>query len=154
LISEIDSVILRRDAIFELLAKVKDKQTIAGGLHQSNHLKKADGTTNRPYVSPSFHLISSRLYDALGKPTYDHTADCDCAENVTKIAQEKGYCIAGIWPRNIQEPMFALGNGLKFGFGTTYGDYYYHQMCSYHPRHEECFVAKCQEIILSSPETP
>lgn len=147
LVSEIDAVILRSDAITDLYYKVKDKKTIAGGLHQSNHLFKDDGTTNRPYISPSMHLIPLYLYDKLGAPTYDHGGDCDCAEYVTKIAQEQGFCIAGIWPSEVQEKLYNLGNGLKFGYGTTYGDYYFHLMCAGRTDHEKDFVNKCQQII-------
>lgn len=147
LITEIDSIFLREDALDDLFDKVKDHRTISGGLHNSNHLTKADGTTNRPYISPSMHLISRELYDKLGRPTYDHGGDCDCAEAVTAAAQAKGYCIAGIWPREVIRPDYNLGNGLKFGFGTTYGDYYYHQMNAGDSDHESSFIAKCEEVL-------
>jgi len=150
IISEIDSIPLRFDTFGDLYKKVEDKQTIAGGFHQSNHLTKADGTCNRPYISPSMHMISTKLYNDLGRPSYDHGGDCDCAELVTKVAQEKGYCIAGIWPRAVDQPMYDLGNGLKFGFGTTYGNYYYHQMNSSQDGHVENFIAKCKEVIQNN----
>lgn len=161
---ENDSIILKKDAIDLIYDKIKDKNTVFGGAHQSNHKRGPNGEMNHPYVGPSLHCISKALYFKLGCPKYDDVnVYSDTAEQITYECEKLGYNVCIVWPRSVTgltleecqensiDPQYQfsdLGNGQKFGFGTTYGDIYYHQMCAGVKGHNERFINKCQEIIL------
>ena len=159
-----DSIPLWEGYLDWIYNKINDKITLLGSTEQSNHLKKSDGTCNFVYIGTAPHAISKDLYLNLGSPTYRATEMGDRAELVTRRVYECGFCIYQLWPSKLEgmtneecdkygidrkHAKSDLGNGFKFGFGSTYGpDLFYHQMnCIIEPRHTDMFISKCQEVL-------
>jgi len=159
---ENDSIPLRRDYFDIVYDKIKDKETIMGSAQQSNHKIKYDGTLNHPYCATPFS-ISTKLYNKLGRPSFDHHVPrSDTYEEIAFKAEELGYNICIVWPRETvgltEEQMKILGPGATHkspigqgrfgGFGSTFGNnLWYHQYFPPVKEHAEVFIRKCQEVL-------
>lgn len=156
---EMDSIPLRKDIINIIYDKIKDKRTIFGTAQTANHKDK-----NHIYAAPNFLCFSKELFLSLDCPTLDdNLVHSDTAQNLTRIAEQKGYNICLIYPtkhfnttKEEQEisgnpEYWNLGNNdkLQFGLGTTYGDLIYHSFMGSLPRSQELFIKQC-ELILGS----
>lgn len=141
-----DCIPINKDFINLIHEKIKDKKTIAGGVHQSNHIY-VNGSKNHPYCSSSCLFLSMDLYKNLGRPSFNHNETGDTAENLTWQAEELGYNVLLFWPSHLIEKTYEVGPALHFGLGTTYSNLLYHQTCANDPRSEQMFVDKCESII-------
>lgn len=165
LFMETDSIPLRRDFIGELYQKVSDHKTVLGGAWQSNHKNSHNNSDkNHPYAGPHLLFLSKELYNNLGKPSFDHlNPRSDTAEEITYKAEELGYSVNLLWPREViglsPEECKQLDVPLEHakskcgsfysGPRTTYGDIYYHSSAQNSPRSLELFIEKCKKAMLS-----
>lgn len=158
IILDIDICPLKQSFVDEIIDKIKDGNTIFGGAQQSNHIT-VNGSKNHLYASLSFFGISSEIYKKLGKPSFESNQRGDVAEEIAWLVEEKGYNICLSFPSSFIETTtqeqeqygvpshWELGNGHKFGLGTTYGDYVFHATMQSLPRSTELFIQKCKEIL-------
>lgn len=146
--------------------KIRDKRTVFGLAHQSNHKIGPNGTVFHPYCGTGLHAISKELYLRLGSPTYDDKISrSDTSEEVTYKAEELGYATYIIWPSKTEgmtdeeckkhgiDPVYKtskLGNGPIFGMGTTYCDLFYHSMCMIIPRSKDLFINECKKVLAKN----
>lgn len=156
---DIDAVPLKNNSINFIYEKIKDKKTVFGISQQSNHIIK-NGSPNHPYAGMSIFGMSRDLYINLSYPSFKETYRGDVAEEITWLCEEKGYCVSLIYPSsfyelsekemkfcNMDKPYFNLGNGLKYGLGTTYRDLLFHTFMQSLPKSTEIFINKCKEIL-------
>ncbi len=163
LFMETDSVFTRIGVIERLYEKVKDKKTVCGVVHQSNHKKnRGDGNFNHPYVSPSCMLLPVALWDELGRPSFDHfNENCDTAEEITYTCESSGLGSVNLmWPKSVigltekecdehgidKKHMKSACGSFYFGRGTEY-DGVFHTMCQTIPSSLDIFVERCKKII-------
>lgn len=161
IILDIDICPLRSTFVDDIIDKIKDGSTVFGGAQQSNHIT-VNGTKNHLYASLSFFGISSAIYTKLGFPSFESNHRGDVAEEIAWMIEEKGYNLCLSFPSSFIEttleeqqkygvPAFwNLGNGHKFGLGTTYGDYVFHATMQNLPRSTDLFVEKCIEVLKNS----
>ena len=114
------------------------------------------------YASLSFFGISSAIYTKLGFPSFESNHRGDVAEEIGWMIEEKGHNLCLSFPSSFIEttteeqqkygvPAFwDLGNGHKFGLGTTYGDYVFHATMQSVPRSTDLFVEKCIEVLKNN----
>ncbi len=161
--TEIDCIPLFPDFIDFIYDKIRDKRTVFGLAHQSNHKIGPNGTIFHPYCGPSMHGISRELYLKLGNPIYDDfISRSDTSEEITYKVEELGFATYMVWPSNVEGMTemeciknnvdlvykeSKLGNGQYFGMGTTYCDLFYHSMCMNVPRSKELFVNECKKVL-------
>lgn len=158
IILDIDICPLKENFIDEIIDKLKDKKTLFGGAQQSNHIE-VNNSKNHLYASLSFFGISSELYKKLNYPSFQYNHRGDVAEEIGWLVEENGYnlCLSfpsSFVPTTLEEQAkfgvpeyWNLGNGHKFGLGTTYGDLVFHATMQALPRSTEIFVDKCKQII-------
>lgn len=146
IICEMDVIPLRPDFVRQVMDKIQDGRTLFGGVQQSNHIF-INGTAQHVYVAPSFLCISKNLYEALGRPSFDHSPRGDTAEELTWRVKERGFNLGLVYPSKVVDPCYPLDNGLHFGQGTTYGDLVYHNFCQDRADSEQMFVDKCKETL-------
>ena len=158
IILDIDICPLKASFVEEIIDKIKDGKTLFGGAQQSNHIV-VNNSKQHMYASLSFMGISSELYRRLGEISFNYNERGDVAEELTWKVEELGYNLCLSFPSSFcelsDEEMLVsgmpkhwdLGNGLKFGLGTTYGDMVFHATMQSLPRSTDIFIQKCQEIL-------
>ncbi len=163
LFMDMDCIPLVSNFIDIVYDKIKDKNTLFGGVTQSNHKRGPNGEFNHPYVGAAHIAFSSELYLKCGCPTFNDTIPrSDTGEEFTYKCEELGHQVCQVWPSSVvgltleeckeleidfQHQKSALGNGMWMGFGTTYGNLFYHQMAAKCKRHIPLFIQKCEEIL-------
>tara|TARA_R110000824_G_scaffold255324_1_gene444295 strand:- start:10891 stop:12309 length:1419 start_codon:yes stop_codon:yes gene_type:complete len=161
-----DAIPLEKEAIFKVLDKIKDKDTMWGISQQSTHILK-NGIPNHPYAGFSTCAFSKELYLKLGKPTFTETPRGDIGEELTWQCEERGHFVCLSYPiefhpltdQEISDTGNAqhgwVNNGIKLGLGTTFAGPFYH---SFHqglnsegslaiPRSSEIFIEKAKQVI-------
>jgi len=126
--------------------KIRDKRTVYGMAQQSNHIR-VNNTFNHVYAGPCAFAISREMYIGLGRPSFLETPRGDCAEEITWRAEELGYSVCTVFPSHVHEVRWQLGNGHKFGIGTTYGNCVFHAFCQMEENSANLFIRKCEEIL-------
>lgn len=146
---DVDALILKRKCIEIMYDFVKNKQTIAGQLSQSNHKYGPNGSLQNAYVSQAFLFFPTELYNKLGRPSMDHWDErADTAENLTYEAKLRGYIIAGIYPSSSVIKNSNLDNGCVFGMGNIYGENLCcHAMQQDNPDSEKWFIDICERVL-------
>lgn len=160
IILDIDICPLKASFIDEIIDKIKDGRTVFGGAQQSNHVV-VNGNKHHLYASLSYFGISSKIYNALGKPSFESNHRGDVAEEIAWLIEEKGYNMCLTFPSSFMETTveeqkqygvpshWDLGNGHRFGLATVYGDAVFHATMQALPRSTDLFVQKCNEMISS-----
>lgn len=160
---DMDCIPLLSNFVDIVYDKIKDKNTLFGGLSQSNHKRGPNGEFNHPYISAANMAFSKELYLKCNSPTFsDHIPRSDTGEEFTYKCEELGFQICQVWPSSVvgftleeckeleidpKHQKSALGNGMWMGFGTTYSNLFYHQMAAGCKRHIPMFIQKCEEIL-------
>jgi hypothetical protein len=120
---DIDCVPLCEDALIHLV-KTASLGYLVGAVQRANHIDNG----GHLYVGPFCMAFSQKLYRAFGNPTFDDSDRWDVGE---KLSYEWG--VPGtwfIWPTRAESPQWKLTDNICFGYGTTYGDIFYHEFCS------------------------
>lgn len=158
IILDIDICPLRKNFINDIIDKIKDKRTLFGGAQQSNHIF-VNNSKNHLYASLSFFGISSKLYKDLGSPSFEYNERGDVAEEIAWRVEEKGYNLCLSFPSFFYETTdeeqktfgvpkyWDLGNGHRFGLGTTYSDLVFHATMQALPRSTDLFIKECEKVI-------
>jgi hypothetical protein len=146
--------------------KLKDKNTLFGGVQNTNHIHKEQ---HHPFIAPSSFCISSELYRKIGQPHLgDSISRSDHTEEATFKCQELGFQVCMVYPvdfnklttdeikdtNNPESWTLQSGNNfnLRYGLGTNYGNLFYHASMQNIPRSQELFKQKCLDIINQSPK--
>ena len=158
---ENDSLPLRKDYLQIIYDKIKDKNTIMGSSQRSQHKVKFGGTTNHVYAATPFS-ISIKLYNKIGRPTFDHHIPrSDTYEEVGFRVEELGYNVCLVYPRStigltpseMEElhcptPKALVCQEVYSGFGTVFGDnLWFHTFFPPVSSHKKHFIQKCQEVL-------
>jgi hypothetical protein len=161
---DIDAIPLRKNVIYEIYEKIKDKNTVWGISQQSNHIIKQNGTKQHIYCSFSSFAISKLLYKKIGSPSFQSNKRGDIAEEITWRVQEQGYNFLVSFCKSFElvtpeeqktcstPAYWELDNGLKFGMGGRFSDLVYHSGMQGVPRSTDLFINECQEILKESKE--
>ncbi|MEK6882289.1 MAG: hypothetical protein AABY22_21905, partial [Nanoarchaeota archaeon] len=152
---DMDCIPLKDNFLQITIDKIKDKRTLFGICHQANHLPY-----KHPFIGAPYIAFSRELYCNLGMPNLSDTNPrSDMCEELTYVAQEKGYQVCFIYPSDYHPLIEAemsesgnpkywnLGHGLKYGLGTTFGDIFFHAYMQGLPRSSEVFIKRCKEIL-------
>jgi hypothetical protein len=141
---DIDAVPTSQEALL-YLANSASKGILSGCVQRSNHLNN----DNHLYVGPFCMALSKKKYGELGSPSFVETYRGDCGEELSYVWSE----LCFLWPFQVEQPMWDLVDGFKFGLGTTYGttgissSMFYHAFNARDPNTEQRFIAKCNQIL-------
>lgn len=141
---DIDAIPLKA-AFVEEIVKIINSDTLFGIAQQSNHIEPQ----NHPYAGPACLGLSKELYSALGRPSFRETSRSDCAEELTWLAEEKGFKVHLLWPSHVVKAKWPLGDNYVFGVGTTYDDLIFHtfEMGKYPIRNSRLFIQQCKSVL-------
>jgi hypothetical protein len=142
---DIDCIPLNKQALITLEDRAS-KGILVGAVQRANHLQNDEHI----YVGPSCLAFSRSKYYDLGSPSFHETLRGDVGEELTYRWQESGAPVFFLWPTNVQRPMWLLNNRQSFGYGTTFGNMFYHAFCI--RENTTYFISKCIEILNSKKE--
>lgn len=104
------------------------------------------------FAAPSFLFVPRKAYNYIGKPSCKNNNRSDCAQEITRAAENNKYPYRLLYPTKFEKPagggLWRLGNYGYFGIGTVYGDNgLYHLFQSRLSENVDLFVKRCDEII-------
>jgi hypothetical protein len=173
---DVDSVPLTSKILETLISRIYNKNAIIGIEQTSNnHRNEADKemalfhanqrgekisnhisprgnhnnlTNDDPcYAGPAFFVISKKIYEVLGEPSYLETYRSDCGEELSYVARDKNAEVKYIKFSHCVEPKWFLKEGVEFGIGSTYEDLVYHNFQARAATHIDLFIEKCKNIL-------
>lgn len=130
---------------FEFLAGGAREGALVGAIQRANHIENGQHL----YVGPFCMAFLNAQYKKLGSPSFNETARGDCGEELTYIWEQNGQPVKTLWPSHVYHPQWDIQNNLKFGFGTTYEDKFYHAFAIRQGNMQEQFIIKCKQILES-----
>ncbi len=142
LILDIDCVPLREDAI-PALALRASQGVLAGCAQRANHIVN----DAHLYVGPFCMAMSRKLWQTLGKPSFEPTFRGDVGEEFTYRCQELGQPTHMLWPSSVETPLWDLTDGRRFGLNTVYEDAFLHAFEARNPASQRRFVDRCRQIV-------
>lgn len=158
LLLDIDCIPLSTEAL-EYIFKRAEQGVLIGNAQRSNHLENNKHT----YPAPSCIALTKKMYEVLGRPSFNVTNRGDIGEELTYIAEQKGIEIEMFMPGKHEEvpywntgerKLWDLADGQpQFGIGTTFvnkhgKDMFYHLFQSRLNVFNDLFFLKCASIML------
>lgn len=136
---DVDCIPLNR----EFLKFTGGMNYLFGAQQKAGHIKDS-----QIYVGPCFMVLNHRIFETIGRPSFLPTVRGDVAEEISYGCRQARIPIHYLTPTHVEKPMWDLSPGVKFGYGTTYGNMVYHAFES-NANHESTvnFIKKCQEVI-------
>jgi len=158
LLLDIDCIPLNTEALEYIFARA-EQGVLIGNAQRSNHLENNKHT----YPAPSCIALTKKMYEMLGKPSFNVTNQGDIGEELAYIAERKGIEIEMFMPDKHEEvpywntgerKLWDLADGQpQFGIGTTFvnkqgKEMFYHLFQSRLNVFNDLFFLKCASIML------
>jgi len=106
-------------------------------------VRKTDGI----YAGPGFLSFRMETFRRLGSPSFVPTREHDCGGLLSRTARERGVRVKLLWPTSVAVPKWDLGNGMRFGIGTTYGELVHHNFEIRVPDRRRRFLDFCAGLV-------
>jgi len=138
---------------------------LIGSAQRSNHIQN----NQHVFCAPHNVTFTVEMYRKLGNPSFMSNYRGDVAEELTFRARESNIPIEILmplrydappirmdWEPKDSPPYWDLADGMpKYGIGTTFGlvsgddtlELFWHMYQSFHPRQNERFIKKCEELL-------
>lgn len=139
---DIDCVPLNAVAIPALVAQAAEG-SLAGCIQRANHIDNG----GHLYVGPFCMALTRRLWEDLGRPSFEPTDRGDAGEELTYRCEALGRPMHRMWPSAIETPLWDLGEGRRFGLNTEYEGAFLHAFCIRDPHNQQRFVERCRDIL-------
>lgn len=146
---DIDAVPLRPDFLEEMIERAGEDSILGAeqvSVHISDHL----------FAASFAFCISRKLYERMGRPSFEITDRSDCAQELTHLAQEMGIRVDLIKFSECKKEHYywKLPDGRKYGYGSRYEDLIYHNFESRHSAFRNFFLEECKEITKTFRSFP
>jgi hypothetical protein len=145
---DIDCIPLGPGAVDRLIARGQ-VSGLAGAAQRANWLKGVPHI----YAGPFCLALTAKSYRELGQPSFLETLRGDVGEELTRVAESQGKLVDLLWPTACDEPRWDLTDTIRFGFGTTYDDDFWHAFEIRNPAGKDRFLTKCAEVLASLNDT-
>src|SRR5262249_2573264 len=136
---DIDCVPLHATAIPDLVARAA-RGELAGCVQRANHIENG----GHLYGGPFCMALSKKLWVELGRPSFQPTRRGDVGEEITYRAEARGTPIHMLWPSEVEDPVWELTPGVRFGYNTVYGASFLHTFEARRADSSRSFVARCR----------
>jgi hypothetical protein len=123
---------------------------LAGCVQRANHLDNQ----RHLYVGPFCMAVTRRLWEQLGRPSFQPTERGDVGEELTYRCEVLKYPIHMIWPSAVEEELWDLTNNQKFGLNTEYAGSFLHTFGIRDSANQRKFVKRCRDIIETDLDQP
>lgn len=145
LIFDVDAFPVHQDAIPGVLSVLSEKPCLLGGIQSSNHI-----APGHLYAGPFCMGLTRTVFEALGKPSFAPTKRSDVGSELTWLATEKGIPVKFMRPTSVEEPLWKLPFGERFGRGTGYGFEDGAEMVWHAFKHDSARVIRKANEVLAS----
>lgn len=139
---DIDCVPLDAAAIPSLAARAAEGK-LAGCVQRANHI---DNDAHL-YVGPFCMALTRRLWDELGRPSFEPTPRGDVGEELTYRCEALDRPLHLLWPSAVETPLWDLRDGLRFGLHTEFEASFMHAFCIRDPQNQSRFIDRCRAIL-------
>ena len=140
---DIDAIPLKAGIYEYIVDKVKDNNSIIGVEEAPNHVDYRS-----VYAGPSCFGITKPAYEKMGNPTFAGKAGrCDVAGELTFAAKANDVNIHLFYIKSSYDNIWRCGENKRFGHGTTYEDWVYHQFESPTMLYQIQFISKCKHVL-------
>lgn len=141
-----DCIPLVPDAVNMAIDIVTKNNKVFGASQKASHIQNS-----KIYVAPCFMAFTKETFELLDCPSFIATSRGDVAEEITYACREYRINFQLLYPTKVEVPLWELVNGVKFGYGTTYGNLVYHAFES-NANHgsTQRFIDKCKEVLMAN----
>jgi hypothetical protein len=139
---DIDCVPLTPDAIACLTGHAAQGK-LAGCAQRAGHILNG----SHVYVGPFCMAITRQLWEDLGRPSFHPTERGDVGEEFTYRCEELGQPIHMLWPTWVENPLWDLVPGRRFGPNTEYGEAFLHTFGIRDPLNQRKFIDSCRVLV-------
>lgn len=134
---------------------------VIGSAQRSNHIQN----NQHVFAAPHNVTLTLKVFEQIGKPTFNPTQRGDVSEEITFAAEENNVPVEILMPIRFDAPpirmawepkdlppYWDLADGMpKYGIGTTFGlgenELFWHMYQSFHPGQKERFLEKCESVL-------
>jgi hypothetical protein len=142
IVLDIDCVPLTAAAIPALAARAR-AGALAGCAQRANHI--ANGA--HIYAGAFCLAVGRPLWDRLGRPSFEPTGRGDVGEELTWRCEDAGAPVELLWPSHVEEPLWDLTEGGRFGINTEYDGAFLHTFNIRSQAYQHRFVDRCRAIL-------
>jgi Glycosyl transferase family 2 len=139
---DIDCVPLTARALPTLVARAA-AGALAGCVQRANHIQNGAHL----YVGPFCMAFRRRLWEDLGRPSFEPTARGDVGEEFTYRCEAAGRSVDMLWPSFMAAAHWDLTDGRQFGPNTEYDGLFLHAFGIRDPANQLGFLQRCRSIV-------
>jgi hypothetical protein len=149
---DLDCIPLASDGFAAMEAGVA-RGKLVGAAQRTHHLD----TKGHVFVAPCCMALSRATYEDLGSPSFfeswriyedeERKWRSDVAEELTYAWEERGTGIELFLPTHSEREEWDLRDGIRYGLGTTYNDWFFHAFYSRSGEGDAVFRRKCEEVL-------
>jgi hypothetical protein len=139
---DIDCVPLNVEALPNLAARAASG-ALVGCVQRANHIQNGAHL----YAGPFCMAFTRRLWEDLGRPSFQPTARGDVGEEFTYRCESGGRVVDMLWPSFMEAAHWDLTDGRRFGPNTEYDGLFLHAFGVRDPANQIRFVERCREIV-------
>jgi hypothetical protein len=139
---DIDCVPLHAHSLPNLAARAA-RGAVAGCVQRANHIQN----DAHLYVGPFCMAFTKRLWEDLGRPSFEPTARGDVGEEFTYRCEMSGRAVDLLWPSFVETPHWDLTDGRRFGQNTEYDGLFLHAFGIRDRANQGRFVQRCRDIV-------
>jgi hypothetical protein len=149
---DIDCIPLSTEGFAAMEAGVAQGKLV-GAAQRATHLP----THGHIYVAPCCMAFSRAKHREVGSPSFfeswhvyedeERKWRSDVAEELSYAWEENGPGIELFMPTHSETDQWELTDGIRYGIGTTYNDWFFHAFFSRSGKGNEVFRRKCEEVL-------
>lgn len=143
---DIDCIPLKPGLYEYIVNQIKDNNSIIG-VEQVNQTR----SPNFIYAAPACFGITKEVYEKLNYPSFDMTDEYDVGTEFSWVAPKYDVNVKLFEITSSLNKKWNLANKKRYGNGTIYDDWLYHQFeiryFGYEKIYSYQFIKKCKEII-------
>ena len=145
-IFDVDCIPLHKHALDHAQNMISNQCDVFAAAQKANHLPNA-----QVYASPAFCCFNINTWVKSGMPSFIPTQWHDTGGFFHSEVTRAGFTTNLLWPIDVENPVWDLEDGKKFGHGTNYQNTVYHAFEG-RKQHDSTsrFIDKCKEILNGS----
>jgi hypothetical protein len=139
---DIDCVPLSARALPNLAARAASG-ALVGCVQRANHIQNGAHL----YAGAFCMAFTRRLWEDVGRPSFQPTARGDVGEEFTYRCESWGRVVDMLWPSSMEAAHWDLTDGRRFGPNTEYDKLFLQAFGIRDPANQTRFVERCREIV-------
>jgi len=121
---------------------------LAGCVQRANHI----ANQGHLYVGAFCMAVTRRMWEELGRPSFQPTARGDVGEELTYRCEALQRPIHLMWPSSMENALWNLTENRAFGLNTEYDGAFLHTFRIRDPANQSKFVERCRRILSTGAD--